>query len=219
MRAVDSRIRLTWREPPFRNRVIPFAYFHITVQSFGCLSGRRARSLWDGPSGLEQAGVRRAGPLTWASFGARTESSYKIHFKRDRSKSRAALNCLRIRQRCFSIQYIGPYRHRIAVRGLLENQISKSTATRDCFMRGYRAGLFAVRRRYNGDSGAGRIIGEPRRTGRQRRPRQRYPSSRPSLKNSVSVRPGIRQVTLTLVSLSSSRSANENELRNALVPL
>ena len=34
-----------------------------------------------------------------------------------------------------------------------------------------------------------------------------------------SVAPGIRQVTVTLVSLSSARSAKENESRNALVPL
>ena len=38
-------------------------------------------------------------------------------------------------------------------------------------------------------------------------------------KNSVSVAPGIRHVTVTLVSCNSFRSANENELRKALVPL
>jgi hypothetical protein len=38
-------------------------------------------------------------------------------------------------------------------------------------------------------------------------------------KKSVSVAPGIRQVTVTSVFLSFSRSAKENELRNALVPL
>ena len=38
-------------------------------------------------------------------------------------------------------------------------------------------------------------------------------------KNSVSVAPGIRQVTLTFVSCSSSRMAKENESMNALVPL
>src|ERR1700760_3621904 len=39
------------------------------------------------------------------------------------------------------------------------------------------------------------------------------------LKKSVSVAPGIRHVTVTPVSRSSSRSAYENESRNALVPL
>ena len=38
-------------------------------------------------------------------------------------------------------------------------------------------------------------------------------------KNSVSVAPGIRQVTVTPVSFSSLRRANENESRNAFVPL
>ena len=38
-------------------------------------------------------------------------------------------------------------------------------------------------------------------------------------KKSVSVAPGIRQVTVTPVSLSSLRSAYENESMNALVPL
>src|SRR5437868_2176926 len=38
-------------------------------------------------------------------------------------------------------------------------------------------------------------------------------------KKSVSVAPGIRQVTVTPEPLSSWRSANENESRNAFVPL
>ena len=40
-----------------------------------------------------------------------------------------------------------------------------------------------------------------------------------ALKNSVSVAPGMRQVTVTPLSLSSFRSANANESMNALVPL
>ena len=38
-------------------------------------------------------------------------------------------------------------------------------------------------------------------------------------KNSVSVAPGMRQVTVMLVSLSSLRNAKANELRNALLAL
>ena len=38
-------------------------------------------------------------------------------------------------------------------------------------------------------------------------------------KKSVSVAPGMRQVTVTPVSFSSARNANENESMNALVPL